>query len=88
MSKRTPDVPKGSAGVYEALKTAIWAKGLVEPWWREIDLIDYTRQSSAGVQLRKLRARNPGLIIDRWRQSADGRRRWKEFRLSRQYKVV
>jgi hypothetical protein len=87
MSKRTPDVPKGSALVYEALKDRRWpvVQGY---WWREIDLIDYTRQSSAGVQLRKLRARNPGLIIDRWRQSADGRRRWKEFRLSRQYKVV
>ena len=60
MGKPVPNVPRRCRAVYnELLKHAGENSGFFL-WLREIDLINATGQSCAGVKLRELRRLNPG----------------------------
>lgn len=104
MSKPVPNVPRRCRKVYDAMLLRNWHP-LDDPeaWMREIDLINATGQSCAGVKLRELRGLNPGIknpdwkewirfappiVITKIRRSPDGKRTWAEHRLSRSWKVV
>lgn len=61
MGKPVPNVPRRCRKVYDAMLLRNWHP-LDDPeaWMREIDLINATGQSCAGVKLRELRRLNPG----------------------------